>query len=173
MRLLSIIIVGFAVTILLATLLERAGSAGEALESSFFNEIRVTGPDNTLSSIAQRVNDPKRFMYDSATRTAVSYATLVVEGELQLGLQDDPHSGEYLEMATQTCGGLRIEVSPEGVLRLYYSTLRTVSQVLTSHGPQSNQLYFRQHQPMPPKGISSNHPPFGIFLLRRQRLKLH
>jgi len=126
-------VVGLALTIVIAMWLERAGSAGETSDSMFGTyEIRITGPGNTLASVARKVPDSKWFSYDSTRRTAVSYATLVIEGELQLGNEGDPNDAECLEMATSICGDLRIEVRPGGVLRLYHSTIRTVSQVLSN-----------------------------------------
>jgi hypothetical protein len=50
---------------------------------------------------------------------------------LQLGEEGNDASGEILELATQVCGDLRIEVRPGGVLKLYHSTIRTVSQILS------------------------------------------
>ncbi|MHC4675150.1 MAG: right-handed parallel beta-helix repeat-containing protein, partial [Planctomycetota bacterium] len=132
MRLLSVIIVGIALTILIVTWLERTELSRTDLESPYYNEIRISGTGNTLASVASRLNDPKRFSYDPGSRIAVCHATLIIEGELLLGVNDDPDSSEFLEMATEVCGDLRIEVRPGGALRLYYSTIRTVSQVLSN-----------------------------------------
>ncbi|UCD30203.1 MAG: right-handed parallel beta-helix repeat-containing protein, partial [Planctomycetota bacterium] len=117
-------------------------SALDDIKSSYYKDIRITGTGNTLASIADQVNDPQRFKYDPVMQTATSRANLIIEGELQLGRKDDPDSGEYLEMASKYCGNLRIEVRPDGVLRLYHSTIRTVSKILSNTACSSGYSLF-------------------------------
>ncbi len=132
MRLLGVILAGVAAVIALVAWFqsESITGTGDLLLPS--REFHVMGAGNTLASLARLVGDPARFSYDPGTRTAVSHMTLIIEGELQLGVPGDPASGEYLEMATEVCGDLRIEVPSSGLLRLDYSTIRTVSQVLST-----------------------------------------
>lgn len=134
MRVVAVILAALAVAMVLATWLERSGLSPVASDSPLWTaEIRVTGSGNTLASIARRMGNPKQFSYDAATHTAVSHATLVIEGELQLGREGEADCGEILELATQSCGDLRIEVRPGGTLRLYNSTIRTVSKILSDN----------------------------------------
>ena len=92
MRILSVVIAGLALTIVLVAWLERAkpGPERPILPST---RIHVTGPGNTLASVAKQVNDPQRFSYDPETRTAVAYASLVIEGELVLGRHAQAQDG--------------------------------------------------------------------------------
>ncbi len=133
MRLFGFLIVIIAVGIAVGAWLNRAGSAVEPANMLMPTaRIHVTGPGNTLASVAAQADDPAVFAYDPTTRMAVSYASLIIEGELQLGAPGDEASGEILELATEVCGDLRIEVRPGGALRLYHSQLRTLSKVLST-----------------------------------------
>lgn len=132
MRLLSVILASLAAVIAVTVWLQREATMSAGPSPFPPKLLHVVGPGNTLASIARQADNPLVFSYDPQTRTAVTRATLIIEGELQLGKPGDPASGECLEMATQVCGDLRIEVRPGGVLRLDHSTLRTVSQVLSN-----------------------------------------
>lgn len=132
MRVLSIILASLSVIIVVLVWLQREGAMSAGPSPFPQRALHIVGPGNTLASIARQADNPSVFRYDPQTRTAVSHATLIIEGELQLGEPGDPMSGEYLEMATEVCGDLRIEVRPSGVLRLDHSTVRTVSQVLSN-----------------------------------------
>ena len=134
MRTLGLLIVVFSVAAVMAERFidrgsERIGSATDLVFPS--TAIHITGSGNTLASVAQHVNDPTRFTYDPETGTAVSKATLIIEGDLQIGLKDDPATGQTLELDAQVCGDLRINVLPGGALRMYHSKMRTISQILT------------------------------------------
>jgi hypothetical protein len=131
-RLLGVILATLAAVLALVAWFQSEGITGSGDLSLPSREFHVVGAGNTLASLARLIGDPARFSYDPGTRTAVSRVTLIIEGELQLGVPGDPASGEYLEMATEVCGDLRIEVRPGGVLQLDYSTIRTVSQVLSN-----------------------------------------
>lgn len=132
MRIFSLIIVGVALAIAVAVGYREArlgdDSAGPLAAAP---RVRVAGQGRTLASVAAEVGRPELFQYDPQTRTATSRATLVVEGELVLGAADRPDSGEVLQFDTQSCGDMRLEVLPAGRLRLYHSTIQTVSQVLS------------------------------------------
>ena len=132
MRVLGVVIVALAVVVLVATWLQRAGSAGDA---GFVilpaRELHITGPGNTLAAVARQVNDPKVFSYDPATGIAVAHATLIIDGELQIGRPDAAETKEVLELATEVCGDLRVEVRSTGALRIHRGAMRTVSQVLS------------------------------------------
>ena len=132
MRILGIAIVGLTLAIVAAAWLQHSSQRGPATAGSTSIGILVEGKDNTLASLARRVNDPLQFEYDAATRTAICRSNLFIEGELQLGREGDPDSAETLEMDTRYCGDLRVEVRSGGSLRLYHSQMRTVSQVLSN-----------------------------------------
>lgn len=131
MRFLSILIVGCALAIVAVVWIRRPAPPEGAVEGGLLVpsfEIKVTGTGNTLASLAQRVNNPGMLRYDPATRTATANASLIVEGELTLGQENTPDSGEILEFDTQVCGDHRLEVRKSGRLKVFHSTLRTVSQ---------------------------------------------
>ena len=133
MRILGVIIVGCALSIVLSVWLDHVARSRQATGVLFPSlQVQITGPGNTLASVAQQVNDPTKLSYDPKTRMAVSHATLVIQGELQLGRPGEPGAGELLQLATEVCGDLRLEVRPSGVLRLYHSTISTVSEVLSA-----------------------------------------
>ena len=143
MRILGVIIVGCALAIVLSVWLDHGARSGEGTGVLFPSlQVRITGPGNTLAAVAQQANDPTKLSYDAKTRTAVSHATLVVEGELQLGRPGEPGAGELLQLATEVCGDLRIEVRPGGVLRLYHSTISTVSEVLSAGACSRGYAFF-------------------------------
>jgi hypothetical protein len=133
MQKLSIILVGCSLAaVLLVMAREWRASRADALVPPSGTLIVVSGNGNTLADLAARLNDPSRLRYDPQDRKAVATVSLLIKGELQLGRADDPDSGEILELDTQTCGDTRIEVEPAGSLKLYHSTIRTVSQVITN-----------------------------------------
>jgi hypothetical protein len=133
MRALGIIIVALAAAVLVATWLQRAGSAGDGdLVLLPARELHITGTDNTLAAVARQVSDPKLFSYDPTTRIAVTHATLIIDGELQIGRRDATGPNEVLELATEVCGDLRIEVRSGGALRIHHGAIRTVSQILST-----------------------------------------
>ncbi len=131
MRSLSVTVVLCSVAILLASWLLRRDAATESWLPS--PDIHVTAAGQTLASLAAALHDPHRLSYDPQTRTATAHASLIIEGELVLGRQDQPELGEKLQLATQVCGDLRIEVRPGGTLRLYHSALSTVSEILSAN----------------------------------------
>ncbi len=132
MRALSLVIVAFACAVLAAALFRGGGRTGDAAAPEPASILHVTGPGNTLASLAARFGRPGVLSYDAKTRTAISSVGLIIEGELILGREDDPSSGETLELDTEFCGDLRLEVRRGGVLRLFHSSIRTVSQILSS-----------------------------------------
>ncbi|HOW72560.1 MAG TPA: hypothetical protein PKY77_18320 [Phycisphaerae bacterium] len=133
MRALGIIIVALAAAVLVASWLQRAGSTGEdGFTFLPVRELHVTGAGNTLTAVARQVNNPNLFSYDPATRIAVAHATLIVEGELLIGRPDTAGPKEVLELATEVCGDLRIEVRSSGTLQIHRGAIRTVSQVLST-----------------------------------------
>ena len=131
MRVLSLIIVGICLVAVVAGWFH--GRGGDDTTGQIFpvRQIIVTGTGNTLATVAAQVQDPRKFNYDPVSRRAVSHATLVIEGELQLGREGDPESGEILELATELCGDLKIRVPSGGAFRMYHSKLRTVGQIMT------------------------------------------
>jgi hypothetical protein len=84
---------------------------------------------HTLESLARQIDDPSVFRYDPATRTAVCRRSLVIDGTLTLGQADRPDGGQTLEMDTDKCGSLMLEVGPGGTLALHHSTVTTVEKV--------------------------------------------
>jgi hypothetical protein len=128
MRHAALLIVACALAVVAARWLTDREAGGGPVDVIFpTRRIHVTGPHNTLASLAAQVNDPKLLAYDEAARSAVCRATLIVEGELDLGRPGDPESGETLELATAVCGDLRIVVPEGGRLSLHHSAIRTNS----------------------------------------------
>ncbi|MEP0842308.1 MAG: hypothetical protein HRF43_06315 [Phycisphaerae bacterium] len=133
MKSLSLLIVGLSLAVAAGVMVRESrltGPASVPLASAV--QVRVTGAGNTLAALAAAPENAGLISYDPATRTATSRATLVVEGELVLGRENEPASGETLQFDTQSCGDMRLEVRPGGLLRVYHSTLQTVSQVLSA-----------------------------------------
>lgn len=93
---------------------------------------------HTPESLARLTGDPSVFRYDASARTAVCRRSLKIEkgGSLTLGSPENaaPGAGPTLEMDTDKCGSLSIEVVAGGALMLYGSTLTTVGKV-QSGGP--------------------------------------
>ena len=133
MRVLCFIIIGSAISIVAVRWLnDRRTEASPFPLGLASPQIRITGPGNTLASLAQQVDDPRLLSYDPVTRRAVANASLVIDGDLQLGRRDASESGETLALATELCGDLRIHVRPGGKLRMYNeSRITTVSQTLS------------------------------------------
>jgi hypothetical protein len=94
--------------------------------------ILIEGPDNTLASIAEKIRDPEIFFYDPDKRTANSTTSLVIEGRLRLGDPDDPTVQEILELDTQVCGDLQLDVREGGELAVYNSSISTRSRIITT-----------------------------------------
>lgn len=133
MRTLGIIMVALAAAVLAATWLQRASSSDD--NGALFlpaRELHISGPGNTLANVARQVNDPKLFSYNPATGIAVARATLIIDGELMIGRRDAAECKEVLELATEVCGDLRVEVRSAGALRIHQGAIRTVSQVLST-----------------------------------------
>ena len=97
-------------------------------------EFSIYGHDYTLARLAQvaaELKHPEAFTYDPKARQATAFASLIIYGSLQIGDPSDPKLGETLLLNTVVCGDLRVEVARGGELRIFNSTLQTVSQVLT------------------------------------------
>ena len=86
--------------------------------------------DHTLASLAAEINDPEAFSYDPGSGVATSVLSLVIKGRLQLGDPDDSKKNEILEMATELCGDLRINVSQTGELAIYNSSIATETRII-------------------------------------------
>jgi len=127
------------VLILLATLAGAAGlvvvmNHGEQTEGLRIQgkTIDVFGQDYTLAKLAAEVGDPTVFAYDPKRREALSMASIVVHGSLQIGDPDTRRNGETLILDTVVCGDLRLEVARGGTLKVFHSDVRTKSQEITA-----------------------------------------
>jgi hypothetical protein len=89
--------------------------------------IIIGGTKNTAASVAKDIGDPRMFRYDPAIGRAVATRSLVIEGELQLGSEQEWDGllkyALVVELDVTECGSARIEVvrrtGKVGRLRLY------------------------------------------------------
>ena len=99
--------------------------AGHEAATDALPEIRITGPGNTLASVANEINDPRRLTYDPIARRAILRTGLTIEGEFQMGREDDPTSGEILEIPVEIASMVKVNVLSGGHFRMYHSTVRS------------------------------------------------
>ncbi len=93
--------------------------------------VTVKGAENTLASLAVEISDPLTFSYDPRTRTALCTKSLIIEGTLRVGDPEDPTFKETLELDTDLCGDLQLDVRPGGELAVYHSNISTASRIIT------------------------------------------
>ena len=129
----SAIIAILVVTAIAATAVwqseEPARGAGATLRGL---DLVVSGPDNTLASIAAQLGRPEVFRYDASKRLAVCDANLMVEGVLRIGDPGDGAARETLEFNSKVCGDRVLRVSKTGELHLTNATITTVDKIVTN-----------------------------------------
>jgi len=95
--------------------------------------ILVRGPQNTLSTISQQINEPTIFSYDAKRKLALCRGNIIVEGELTIGQPDAEGLTETLEFNTKICGDCMLLVRPGGLLQVHNAEISTKNRMIV-HG---------------------------------------
>jgi len=133
MRAVSFVLAALAAVVVIGVWWTREAPLANPQETGLIgSRVVITGPHNTLQSLARQIGNPELFSYDPASRTAVSRVSLIVRGRLQLGDPEDPAVSETLELDTHSCGDLGLFVESGGELAVYHSTITTVSRVIVA-----------------------------------------
>lgn len=112
-----------------ALLLAGAGSAARGDARLAGSWIEVTGPGNTLASLAEAIGDPEVLSF-TPDGVAVSRRNLRIRGELRIGGEENWDGylryAQILRFDAARCGQVRIEVAPEGRLVLERAKLAVI-----------------------------------------------